>query len=138
MRGEFYRRNRIFFHPGDFIVLLASWGGAEAAPTRSEYVFNILRRCFRPIYSIPGSSTNPEFVHSAGLFYHAFYAIIFSLIREEFYLTVTHAVRLLIFGRSVSGHLPDDGRNPLILYSGKGDNWKWQEQFKQCSDEVWV
>jgi hypothetical protein len=100
--------------------------GADASHTSALNMSSThLLSGFRTFFRLPSPHTNPEFVHSAGLFYHAFYAIIFSLIREEFYLTVTHAARLLIFGRSVSGHLPDDGRNPLILCSGKGDNWKW-------------
>ena len=34
---------------------------ASTIRTRSEYVFNILLQCFRPIYSTPGSPTNPDY-----------------------------------------------------------------------------
>ena len=106
----------------DFVVFPASWSGADASHipalnTSSTSAFH----CFRTFLQSSGSPRKSRFVYSAGLFSPAFYAIISSLIREGFLPTVTHAERLLIFGRSVSGHLPDDGRNPLILFSGKGD-----------------
>ena len=55
----------------DFVVFAATELGAEATRThalnrlnhphtRSEYVFDILLRCFRPLYSLPGSTTNPD------------------------------------------------------------------------------
>ena len=37
--------------------------------TCSEYVFNILLRCFCPIYSIPGSLTNPDLQRRAQVFF---------------------------------------------------------------------